>query len=98
MLIYIVFNVNQVFDLIFLSHFCNINPGSRMISLLVMLIFLFYRNLDLRLTYIISESRVLGGFSFVSILIISLVLTEFVFLGGSITFWTLRIDFHYFKK
>lgn len=91
----VAFDIIQVFGFIFLGYFCGIDPNSWMASLLVIFVFIFFRGLGLRMTYVISENRVLGRLSLFSISIVLLVPTRFIFHNDSMIFWISRINFPY---
>lgn len=79
-------NITQVLSLVFFNHFYDIDSSSWVASLLVTFAFILFRDLSLRLTCIISGNKVLDGLSLVSILMVPLILTRFVFFGGFMTF------------
>ena len=87
--------MTQVPSFVFFNYFCSIDINSWMTFLLVTFVIIFFGSLSLKLTYIISGSKVLGRLSFISISIILLVSTRFVLFGRVITFWVFEIDLPY---
>lgn len=76
----VAFNITQVLGFIFFSHFCSIDIGSWVASLPMMFVLVFFGGLDLRLTCIISGSRVFDWLNLVFILMISLSWLDLFFL------------------